>query len=61
MIKELQFVLGVLADDFFNILFAFQPWHHDFMAAAGTADFKIHAGTKHQEGLAPARMRFFHL
>ncbi|TGJ76128.1 hypothetical protein CAGA_18490 [Caproiciproducens galactitolivorans] len=54
-------MLGFLADDFLDILFAFQPWHHDLMAAAGTADFKIHAGTEHKKGLATARMCFFHL
>jgi BirA family biotin operon repressor/biotin-[acetyl-CoA-carboxylase] ligase len=31
------------------------------MAAAGTTDFKIHAGTKHQKSFISAWMRFFHL
>jgi len=54
-------VLRFFPDNLFDVLFAFQPRDHNFMPAGGTANFKIHAGTKNKKGFTPAWMRFFHL
>jgi hypothetical protein len=48
------------ACDFSDILFAFAPRQHNFVSAAGTANFKIHAGPQNQKGTAAAGMRLFH-
>jgi hypothetical protein len=53
--------LRVLANNLFDVLFAFQPGHDDLMAAFGAADFEIHAGAQHKERAAPARVLFLHL